>query len=77
MKGEVLSVRLNHATSSHHPDLTFDLNSVPELVKPPELNQARVNKCLIALVNRKLVQKDNSTVRVLHGLRDIRSYGRM
>lgn len=33
-----------------------------ELVKPPDLNQARVNKCLIALVNRKLVRKDNSTV---------------
>ena len=32
-------------------------------MKPPDLNQARVNKCLIALVNRKIVQKDNSTVR--------------
>ncbi|TFY58885.1 hypothetical protein EVJ58_g6126, partial [Rhodofomes roseus] len=42
-----------------------------ELVKPPDLNQARVNKCLIALVNRKIVQKDNSTGAVLyhwHGL---------
>ena len=29
---------------------------------PPDLNQARVNKCLIALVNRKIVTKDNSTV---------------
>ena len=38
--------------------------SVLELVKPPDLNQARVNKCLIALVNRKIVQKDNSTVRL-------------
>src|SRR5260221_11380521 len=28
----------------------------------PDLNQARVNKCLIALVNRKIVTKDNSTV---------------
>lgn len=37
--------------------------SVLEFVKPPDLNQARVNKCLIALVNRKIVQKDNSTVR--------------
>lgn len=27
------------------------------------MNQARVNKCLIALVNRKIVRKDNSTVR--------------
>lgn len=32
-------------------------------MKPPDLNQARVNKCLIALVNRKIVRKDNSTVR--------------
>ena len=32
--------------------------------KPPDLNQARVNKCLIALVNRKIVYKDNSTVSV-------------
>lgn len=39
--------------------------SVTELIRPPDLNQARVNKCLIALVNRKIVQKDNSTVRVL------------
>ncbi|EPS96154.1 hypothetical protein FOMPIDRAFT_61872 [Fomitopsis schrenkii] len=42
-----------------------------ELVKPPDLNQARVNKCLIALVNRKIVRKDNSTGAVLyhwHGL---------
>jgi hypothetical protein len=37
-------------------------SSVPDLIKPPDLNQARVNKCLIALVNRKAVQKDNSTV---------------
>lgn len=35
---------------------------VLELVKPPDLAQARVNKCLIALVNRKVVRKDNSTV---------------
>ena len=34
-------------------------------VKPPDLNQARVNKCLIALVNRKIVRKDNSTVRLI------------
>lgn len=38
-------------------------HSVLDLVTPPDLNQARVNKCLIALVNRKIVQKDNSTVR--------------
>ncbi|KAI6127515.1 hypothetical protein EDD17DRAFT_1211709 [Pisolithus thermaeus] len=41
------------------------------LIAPPDLNQARVNKCLIALVNRKLVRKDNTTGTVLyhwHGL---------
>lgn len=45
--------------------------ALPELIKPPDLNQARVNKCLIALVNRKIVRKDNSTGSVLyhwHGL---------
>lgn len=35
---------------------------VHDLIKPPDLNQARVNKCLIALVNRKVVQKESSTV---------------
>lgn len=37
-----------------------------ELIKPPDLNQARVNKCLIALVNRKIVRKENSTGTVLY-----------
>jgi DASH complex subunit DAM1 len=37
-----------------------------ELIRPPDLNQARVNKCHIALVNRKIVQKDNSTGNVLY-----------
>jgi len=32
----------------------------------PELNQARVNKCLIALVNRKIVSKDSGSGRVLY-----------
>ncbi len=36
--------------------------AVIAFVKPPDLNQARVNKCLIALVNRKIVRKDNRTV---------------
>ncbi|KIY65118.1 hypothetical protein CYLTODRAFT_424641 [Cylindrobasidium torrendii FP15055 ss-10] len=36
------------------------------LVKPPELPQARVNKCLIVLVNRKVVKKENSTGQVLY-----------
>ncbi|KAI0299440.1 DASH complex subunit Dam1-domain-containing protein [Multifurca ochricompacta] len=37
-----------------------------EMIVPPDLNQARVNKCLIALVNRKIVTKDNSTGAVLY-----------
>jgi len=37
-----------------------------DLVKPPDLNQARVNKCLIALVNRKAVKKDNASGTVLY-----------
>ena len=40
-------------------------SAVVAFVKPPDLNQARVNKCLIALVNRKIVRKDNSTVRLI------------
>lgn len=39
-----------------------DFVEVTDLIAPPDLNQARVNKCLIALVNRKLVRKENSTV---------------
>ncbi|TFK34516.1 hypothetical protein BDQ12DRAFT_613537 [Crucibulum laeve] len=39
---------------------------LPDLITPPDLSQARVNKCLIALVNRKVVQKDNSTGTVLY-----------
>ncbi|KAG5641120.1 hypothetical protein DXG03_005960 [Asterophora parasitica] len=37
-----------------------------DLITPPDLTQARVNKCLIALVNRKVVRKDNSTGTVLY-----------
>jgi len=37
-----------------------------DMVMPPDLNQARVNKCLIALVNRKIVTKDSSTGTVLY-----------
>nr|VWP00285.1 Protein kinase domain-containing protein [Ganoderma boninense] len=40
--------------------------NIVAFVKPPDLNQARVNKCLIALVNRKIVKKDNSTGAVLY-----------
>ena len=40
--------------------------TVLELVKPPDLNQARVNKCLIALVNRKIVHKDSVSVSMIH-----------
>lgn len=42
--------------------LTVWRYAVIEMIVPPDLNQARVNKCLIALVNRKIVTKDNSTV---------------
>ncbi|KAF8652496.1 hypothetical protein AX16_004369 [Volvariella volvacea WC 439] len=45
------------------PDQTVKLY---DLIKPPDLSQARVNKCLIALVNRKVVRKDNSTGTVLY-----------
>lgn len=41
------------------------LSSVADLVKPPDLSQTRVTKCLIALVNRKMAYKDSSTVRPL------------
>ncbi|KAJ7645546.1 hypothetical protein DFH06DRAFT_1051021 [Mycena polygramma] len=37
-----------------------------DLMSPPDLSQARVNKCLIALVNRKVVQKNSSTGTVLY-----------
>ncbi|KAF8208745.1 hypothetical protein K438DRAFT_1812803 [Mycena galopus ATCC 62051] len=37
-----------------------------DLMQPPDLSQARVNKCLIALVNRKVVQKNSSTGTVLY-----------
>ncbi|KAG7099814.1 hypothetical protein E1B28_001625 [Marasmius oreades] len=39
---------------------------ITDLVKPPDLPQNRVNKCLIALINRKIVVKDNSTGQVLY-----------
>jgi len=39
---------------------------LPDLIVPPDLTQARVNKCLIALVNRKIVVKENSTGTVLY-----------
>ena len=47
---------LPHDTRSH---LEY---AVIEMIVPPDLNQARVNKCLITLVSRKFVTKDNSTV---------------
>ncbi|TFL04792.1 hypothetical protein BDV98DRAFT_543983 [Pterulicium gracile] len=37
-----------------------------DLVKPPDLSQTRVTKCLIALVNRKMAYKDSSTGQVLY-----------
>lgn len=38
-------------------------STVTDLVKP-DCNQARVNKCLIALINRKIVSKTSNTVRL-------------
>ena len=35
---------------------------VLEIANPPELPQAKVNKCLIALVNRKIVAKESHGV---------------
>ncbi|KAJ7939477.1 hypothetical protein B0H13DRAFT_2300755 [Mycena leptocephala] len=37
-----------------------------DLISPPDLSQACVNKCLIALVNRKVVQKNTSTGTALY-----------
>ena len=55
------------STLSHVSYLTHLPPPLPvhDLIKPPDLNQARVNKCLIALVNRKIVLKDNTSVRSL------------
>jgi DASH complex subunit DAM1 len=44
---------------------------VPDLIKPPDLNQARVNKCLIALVNRKVVRKETSSGTALYHWRGL------
>jgi hypothetical protein len=46
--------------STHSP--CHRLTLVTDLIQSPDLSQARVNKCLIALVNRKVVQKNSSTV---------------
>ncbi|KAH9925448.1 uncharacterized protein BXZ73DRAFT_50006 [Epithele typhae] len=43
-----------------------DAFNIMAFVRLPELNQARANKCLIALVNRKIVIKENSTGTVLY-----------
>jgi hypothetical protein len=49
--------------SSHYSfDILLTRLPVPDLIKA-DLNQARANKCLIALVNRKIVTKDSSTVK--------------
>ena len=47
------------------PQSILTLWKVTDLIAPPDLNQARVNKCLIALVNRKVVNKENSTVCII------------
>ncbi|KAJ7867818.1 hypothetical protein B0H13DRAFT_2253872 [Mycena leptocephala] len=45
-----------------------------DLISLPDLPQARVNKCLIALVNRKVVQKSNQTGTVLYHWHGISNY---
>ena len=53
---------------------SLTLWKVTDLIVPPDLNQARVNKCLIALVNRKIVLKENSTVCSIFRLKALYSY---
>ena len=72
--GNTVKCRFSFITFIHS-QITHLFMSVTDLIKPPDLSQARVNKCLIALVNRKAVQKENNTVHInfflatLHNLR--------
>ena len=36
------------------------ISTASDLARPPELNQARVHKCFLALANRKIITKDAS-----------------
>lgn len=45
--------------------IPFCLHAVADIVKPPLLPQAKVNKCLIALTNAKHVVKANKNVRLV------------
>ena len=65
MDAPTQTVKRKHRTITSGLSLNAS-ESVMDLVKPPDLNQARVNKCLIALVNRKAVKKDNTSVGLLH-----------
>ncbi|KAF9031363.1 hypothetical protein BDZ89DRAFT_1101127 [Hymenopellis radicata] len=47
-------------------DAPGQVSTLHNLIKLPDLSQARVNKCLIALVTKKIVKKDNSTGQVLY-----------
>ncbi|KAG8874201.1 hypothetical protein FRB98_008584 [Tulasnella sp. 332] len=46
---------------------------IVDIVKAPLLPQAKVNKCLIALVNRKVVEKDTNKCRKVFGINTINS----
>jgi hypothetical protein len=43
---------------------------VMDCIVPPDLNEARVRKCLLALTASKIVRSDNSTVSCLTILRE-------
>lgn len=62
--GNTVKCRFSSTTFIHNQITQSFRLSVTDLIKPPDLSQARVNKCLIALVNRKAVQKENNTVHI-------------
>jgi DASH complex subunit DAM1 len=62
MKARDQTVKCMHIPSNVAFPSKISALLVLDLIKPPDLNQARVNICLIALVNRKVVQKDNGSV---------------
>jgi hypothetical protein len=64
----VLSALMDHPEKHFKgtPILTHTFsNSLPaasDLAKPPELKEARVHKCFLALANRKIISKDLTSV---------------
>ena len=49
-----------HSPNLPPPDHRRRLCTASDLVRLPELNQARVHKCFLALANRKIVTRDAS-----------------